>query len=226
MPEMDGHAATRAIRALPPPVGTIPILAMSAGALPEEVRRCREAGMNSHIAKPVDRAVLLDAIDEAVPGAPAEAGAATVVPATPAAIPAAISAAAPIPLRQPLDRAMLRRILDEQGEDAFTRLAAAFLDDLPRRIDRLRAGGDPDRMLADARALIAPSANLGLVRLASACRALCASLRAGLGHEADGLLRSVADAAEEGAEALRGALPADPAAPRFKPLAKDIPRTS
>ncbi len=222
MPEMDGHAATRAIRALPPPVGTIPILAMSAGALPEEVRRCREAGMNGHIAKPVDRAVLLDAIDEAVPGAPAEAGAATVVPATPAAI----SAAAPIPLRQPLDRAMLRRILDERGEDAFARLAAAFLDDLPRRIDRLRAGGDPDRMLADARALIAPSANLGLVRLASACRALCASLRAGLGHEADGLLRSVADAAEEGAEALRGALPADPAAPRLKPLAKDIPRTS
>ncbi|HEY0837558.1 MAG TPA: PAS domain S-box protein, partial [Azospirillum sp.] len=66
MPVMDGLDATRAIRALPPPVGSIPILAMSAGALPPEVARCRSAGMDGHVAKPIERGQLLDAIDHAL----------------------------------------------------------------------------------------------------------------------------------------------------------------
>ncbi|MDQ2105044.1 ATP-binding protein, partial [Azospirillum isscasi] len=137
MPEMDGHAATRAIRALAPPVGTVPILAMSASALPEEVRRCRDAGMNGHIAKPVDRAVLLDAIDDALGWAIRAAAAEDRLRETPAEIPA-VDVAEPVPLRRPLDRAMLRRLSDERGEEACARLAAAFLDDLPQRLDRLR----------------------------------------------------------------------------------------
>jgi len=55
MPVMDGLAATRAIRALDiPEAKTIPILAMTANAFDEDVRQCLEAGMNSHIAKPID----------------------------------------------------------------------------------------------------------------------------------------------------------------------------
>ena len=58
MPEMDGLAATRAIRALPGEVGQIPIIAMSADALPQQVERCYAAGMVDHVAKPVQREVL------------------------------------------------------------------------------------------------------------------------------------------------------------------------
>ncbi|CAO3441642.1 hypothetical protein [Azospirillum argentinense] len=235
MPEMDGHAATRAIRALPPPVGAIPILAMSASALPDEVRRCHDAGMNGHIAKPVDRAVMLDAIDHAAgdhaagdhaAGDPVRHGPAPAVPM------AAIgertvsgTVAEPIPLRQPLDPAMLRQLADELGEDACAGLAAVFLDELPRRMSHLRAGGSSASVAAEAQALIAPSARLGLVRLASACRALCAALRAGRRDEAAGLVASVLDAAEEGVWALREALPADRAEALSKSLAKDIVRT-
>ncbi|KRA59802.1 histidine kinase [Caulobacter sp. Root655] len=58
MPEMDGLAATRAIRAFGNGAGEIPIIAMSADALPQQVERCYAAGMVDHVAKPVQREVL------------------------------------------------------------------------------------------------------------------------------------------------------------------------
>ena len=55
MPEMNGLDATRAIRALADPwASSIPIIAMTADAFSENVTECLEAGMNGHIAKPVD----------------------------------------------------------------------------------------------------------------------------------------------------------------------------
>ncbi len=55
MPVMDGLAATRAIRGLDrPDAKTVPILAMTANAFEEDVRNCLAAGMNAHIAKPID----------------------------------------------------------------------------------------------------------------------------------------------------------------------------
>ena len=59
MPEMDGIAATKAIRNLDrPDAKTIPIVAMTANAFAEDVKRCRDAGMNAHVAKPIDMAIL------------------------------------------------------------------------------------------------------------------------------------------------------------------------
>ena len=55
MPKMDSLAATRAIRALDrPDAATIPIIAMTGNAFQEDVQECLEAGMNAHIAKPID----------------------------------------------------------------------------------------------------------------------------------------------------------------------------
>jgi signal transduction histidine kinase/CheY-like chemotaxis protein len=62
MPVMDGVAATRAIRALDGPRGTIPILGLTANATPEDTARCLEAGMNDHMIKPIDRAALARAV--------------------------------------------------------------------------------------------------------------------------------------------------------------------
>ena len=59
MPGMDGLAASRAIRAMPPSRGDVPILALTAGSSEEERRQCREAGMNGHVGKPYDREILL-----------------------------------------------------------------------------------------------------------------------------------------------------------------------
>ena len=55
MPQMNGLEATRQIRKLPNPYAAgIPIIAMTADAFSENVAECLEAGMNGHIAKPID----------------------------------------------------------------------------------------------------------------------------------------------------------------------------
>ena len=55
MPEMNGLDAARAIRRLPRPwAASIPIIAMTADAFSENVAACMDAGMNGHIAKPID----------------------------------------------------------------------------------------------------------------------------------------------------------------------------
>ncbi|MDD6215863.1 MAG: transporter substrate-binding domain-containing protein [Roseburia sp.] len=55
MPEMDGLEATRRIRALDREDATqIPIIAMSANAYEEDVKKSLEAGMNAHLAKPIE----------------------------------------------------------------------------------------------------------------------------------------------------------------------------
>ena len=55
MPVMDGLEATRTIRAMPrPDAGTIPIIAMTADAFKENVDQCLAAGMNAHVAKPIN----------------------------------------------------------------------------------------------------------------------------------------------------------------------------
>lgn len=59
MPGMDGLEATRCIRALPAPGNRVVVIAVTASALPEEVEKCRTAGMDAHIAKPVNRDALL-----------------------------------------------------------------------------------------------------------------------------------------------------------------------
>ena len=61
MPEMDGFEATRQIRS-DPRFSNLPIIAMTAHAHDEERERCLDAGMNDHVAKPIDPAVLFDTL--------------------------------------------------------------------------------------------------------------------------------------------------------------------
>ncbi len=59
MPVMDGCQAARAIRALDrPDAATVPIIAVTANAFAEDIAKTTEAGMNGHISKPIDFAVL------------------------------------------------------------------------------------------------------------------------------------------------------------------------
>ncbi|MBQ9662600.1 MAG: amino acid permease [Oscillospiraceae bacterium] len=60
MPVMDGYTATREIRRLDDKaLANIPIIAMTANAFAEDVKAAEEAGMNAHIAKPVDVNVMI-----------------------------------------------------------------------------------------------------------------------------------------------------------------------
>lgn len=62
MPVMDGLSACRAIRALGGPAAAVPVVAMTAAAMPEDIDRCLAAGMNAHIAKPIRQDELLQVV--------------------------------------------------------------------------------------------------------------------------------------------------------------------
>ncbi|MEG1801544.1 MAG: response regulator, partial [Oscillospiraceae bacterium] len=65
MPIMDGHESTRAIRASEhPQAKTIPIYAMTANAFTEDISLALSAGMNGHIAKPIDTEIMYGVIEK------------------------------------------------------------------------------------------------------------------------------------------------------------------
>lgn len=63
MPDMDGVAATRAIRALPGRRGRIPIIAMTAHAFPEDREMCLKSGLDDYLVKPVAKVDLLATLE-------------------------------------------------------------------------------------------------------------------------------------------------------------------
>jgi CheY-like chemotaxis protein len=62
MPEEDGYHLIRRIRALPPPKGRIPAIAITAFASGDDVTQALKSGFQAHLAKPVDTAVMLETI--------------------------------------------------------------------------------------------------------------------------------------------------------------------
>ena len=66
MPLMDGYEATRRIRALNTEIASIPIIAMTANAFDEDKEKALAAGMNGHLAKPINICLLKKAIAKAL----------------------------------------------------------------------------------------------------------------------------------------------------------------
>ena len=66
MPVLDGYAATRKIRQWEEEIGRppTPIIALTAFALQEEIRKSLDAGCTAHLTKPIKKATLLNAIQE------------------------------------------------------------------------------------------------------------------------------------------------------------------
>ncbi len=63
MPVMSGYEATRVIRGLNrADAGTVPIIALSANAFEEDIVMAKDAGMNEHLAKPVDMRKMFQAM--------------------------------------------------------------------------------------------------------------------------------------------------------------------
>jgi CheY-like chemotaxis protein/anti-sigma regulatory factor (Ser/Thr protein kinase) len=70
MPEMDGLDATRAIRALGGSCATVPIIALTANAFPDDMKACRDAGMDEFIPKPIRKKMLIEKLSLLLSGHP------------------------------------------------------------------------------------------------------------------------------------------------------------
>ncbi len=134
MPEMDGLAATAAIRQREQATGRhIPIVAMTAHAMKGDRQRCLEAGMDAYVSKPVRAQELFDAIDDLLGQSPATAREADAA-------------------HDPVD--WDQAILTTQGDQALLRaMVAAFLDESGGLLAGLR--GAVDRRDAEALRLTA-----------------------------------------------------------------------
>lgn len=64
MPIMDGYEATKAIRAMERKDAGLPIIAMTADAFSDDIKRCLECGMNEHIAKPINIGSLMKLLEK------------------------------------------------------------------------------------------------------------------------------------------------------------------
>ncbi|ASW73953.1 histidine kinase [Chryseobacterium piperi] len=63
MPEMDGYEAIRIIRNTPE-ISKIPVISVTAQAMPEDRQKCLDAGAQDYIAKPIDVDLLINAIQK------------------------------------------------------------------------------------------------------------------------------------------------------------------
>lgn len=174
MPGMDGLEATRRIRTLPMPAGGIPILGVTASTLPEEVAACYEAGMDGHLAKPIDRDALLSAMAELVAGHSWRVARPVPAPAP--------RAAALAPDEPPLvNEATLRRALGELGAMA-THALHDMVEEIGQGCDVLaepHIARDVTRMRQAAHLVMEPARSLGCERLVDGIDRLQRAIRAG-----------------------------------------------
>ncbi|AFL74507.1 PAS domain S-box protein [Thiocystis violascens] len=178
MPTMNGLEATRAIRRLPGRAVT-PILAMTAGAFQEDREECLAAGMDDHLAKPVDPDVLHATLLKWLPksGRPAARAESTAPTSTAEqhAIRRRLQAIEGLDLELGLKPVQGRL-------DSYLRLLASFVsrhsDDARSIVQQLRA---EDRVTAcrDAHSLKGVAGTLGARRLATLAAELEQAIREG-----------------------------------------------
>ena len=157
MPGIDGIEATRRIRRQQD-LRHIPILAMTANASPEDRRRCIDAGMAGHIAKPIDVSTLVPTLlsqlqhDRSTPVLEREPDESTPVDEQPAD-------------RQQVDThaELMRRF--RQASDVYRTTLDA-------------AGPELQRLFADYEAALAQSSQGGIEQVAHALKGLCATIGA------------------------------------------------
>lgn len=168
MPLMDGYTATRRIREQPE-FEALPIIAMTANAMSGDREKALEAGMNDHIAKPIDYAVMITTLAHWVK--PADAAAAVNVATTTVAAPECATSWSDLP---GVDTAAGLEIVRGK-EQLYRRLLVKFRDserDFESRFREAQAARDTELVRRIAHTLKGTAGSLGIGGVSGAASAL------------------------------------------------------
>ncbi|HEX8253642.1 MAG TPA: response regulator [Thermoanaerobaculia bacterium] len=173
MPQMDGYEATRRVRQMGGALAQIPVIAMTAHALPGEREKCLAAGMNDYLSKPVSLEQLGSVIrlwtSKSSSARQASAPEKNVMQGDDPHV---------------LDRERVSSFLAiSRTQDGFLEgLVKTFREDVPSRLDALRAAaasGDANDLALAAHALKSSSGSVGAKRMYSVASSLEQAARAG-----------------------------------------------
>jgi PAS domain S-box-containing protein len=201
MPVMDGYEAARAIREREHGRGAhTPIVAVTANAMREDFERCRDAGMDDFVAKPVTLAALTSAIERAVLASRADPG----TPEQPAK-PKRRSRAAPAD-DFGVDRGALAALQEDVGgAGALARIVRLFLEQLDpqtEQIEQAARAGELESLARTAHRMKSSSATLGATTLADVLNQLEAAGREGDPETCRALTASLVTAVARARKAL------------------------
>ena len=195
MPELNGLQATAAIRSMPGG-DRIPIVAMTANAMQEDVERCLAAGMDDFVAKPVDRRQLFDTLarhlpvaGETAPENGAEERQTGVDPGKPL-----------------LDEAVIQQLAEDVTEAAIPGMMQMFIDEAAMRAGRVLAALQDSSAAGledEAHTLKSSAGTFGALRLQALARDIEAACREGNRAAAEKLGRGLGTLAEETLAAYR-----------------------
>jgi CheY-like chemotaxis protein len=157
MPHMDGFATARAMRSMPGPLGQVPIFALTASVMPEQIAAAHEAGMNGHIGKPLSRDTLANALSALLQLPALNAG-------------ASIDNHAPT-AKAPLDTRALE-LLKTELKGAAAGVVREFMVEMHTIRDQFaaelaQAFPQPDVIAQNAHRLLGAARTLGALRLAA-----------------------------------------------------------
>ncbi|MBJ6801841.1 response regulator [Geomonas propionica] len=206
MPVLDGLEATRRIRAWEQGSGNrVPIIALTAYAMPGDRVACLDAGADDYLSKPFTCDQIAKAMDRQLDGS-----AATMV----AAERDGDGASAPVEPLQVISHdkmsgalEMIRTLPGHRGMEILRKVVDLYLASTPALLQTMReaeSGGDAEKLKAAAHSFKSSSANLGALRLAGVCMELESLGRAGSTEGALPLLHQVEEEYRLVRDALRG----------------------
>lgn len=184
MPVMDGLSATHAIRHHETLAGfaRTPIVGLTANAMVEDAERCLAAGMDAHVAKPVEWASLFATLDRLLGSADRAATAASNITR----------------FADVLELRKLEELAGLLGRHRLTGMLMKFLEELPSRLAEAESGG-PQTLSDQMHILVSTSGELGFHELSTLCAEIVRDARRGAGFDRLADLRSAGERAIEAA---------------------------